>query len=166
MKNKKSFFFRVPYFIVFFLIAINKKILKRMLNFKSFGRDFLNRFSFFGLFFHCFFFSSQCVLVYVYIWYLYILRPRMKRLSVIIITKWNDFYCNNNMMLTCVICSVVVKSLAIGLQHTGNVSNRVGREWVNKGFIYLLSRFPQTRASTAFSFCFGSVGLFCKSLRS
>lgn len=38
---------------------------------------------------------------------------------------------------TCVNCSVVVKSLAIGLQQTGNVSNRVGLELVSKGFIYL-----------------------------
>lgn len=39
--------------------------------------------------------------------------------------------------LTCVNCSVVVRIRAIGLHQTGNVSSKVGRECVNRGFIYL-----------------------------
>ena len=38
---------------------------------------------------------------------------------------------------TCVSCSVVVSRRASGLKQTGSVSSNVGREWVNRGFIYL-----------------------------
>lgn len=37
----------------------------------------------------------------------------------------------------CVSCSVVVSILAIGVQNDGSVSKRVGREFVNSGFMYL-----------------------------
>jgi hypothetical protein len=53
---------------------------------------------------------------------------------------------------TCVICSVVVSILAMGLQHTGSVSNRVGRACVRNGFMYLTSKSAHIRASHALSF--------------
>lgn len=37
----------------------------------------------------------------------------------------------------CVNCSVVVRRRAIGVRNDGNVSNKVGREFVKNGFIYL-----------------------------
>lgn len=71
----------------------------------------------------------------------------------------------------CVSCSVVVSILASGVQQAGKVSKRVGREFVRRGFMYLKnakllkilkilenfltnfeSKFPQTLASSAFSF--------------
>lgn len=55
---------------------------------------------------------------------------------------------------TCVICCVVVRILASGLQQTGNVSNNVGLECVNRGFMYLVSKSPQILASNAFSLGF------------
>lgn len=60
--------------------------------------------------------------------------------------------------VTWVICSVVVSNLAIGLQHTGRVSNNVGLECVSNGFIYLVSKEPQIRANTPFSFGLGTSG--------
>jgi hypothetical protein len=53
---------------------------------------------------------------------------------------------------TCVICSVVVRILAIGLQHTGSVSSRVGRACVRNGFMYFTSKSPHMRANHALSF--------------
>lgn len=55
---------------------------------------------------------------------------------------------------TCVICCVVVRILANGLQQTGNVSSNVGLECVSKGFMYLVSKSPQILASNAFSLGF------------
>jgi len=55
---------------------------------------------------------------------------------------------------TCVICCVVVRILANGLQQTGNVSNNVGLECVNRGFMYLVSKSPQILARNAFSLGF------------
>lgn len=42
---------------------------------------------------------------------------------------------NQTHPLTCVNCSVVVKSRAMGLKKTGSVSSKVGRECVNNGFM-------------------------------
>jgi hypothetical protein len=53
---------------------------------------------------------------------------------------------------TCVICSVVVRILAMGLQHTGSVSSRVGRACVRNGFMYWTSKSAHIRASHALSF--------------
>lgn len=53
---------------------------------------------------------------------------------------------------TCVICSVVVSILAMGLQHTGSVSSRVGRACVRNGFMYFTSKSAHIRASHALSF--------------
>lgn len=69
----------------------------------------------------------------------------------------------------------MVSNLAIGARNTGNVSSRVGLEWVKNGFMYLGANFhelhkkkgifdsethfesklPQTLARTAFSLFWG-----------
>lgn len=57
-------------------------------------------------------------------------------------------------MHTCVSCSVVVSSRANGAHHTGKVSNNVGRECVNNGFMYRESKLPHHLAKIAFSLGF------------
>ena len=52
---------------------------------------------------------------------------------------------------TCCICSEVVSIRAMGAQHRGRVSISVGRLCVNSGFMYLVSKPLQARASHAFS---------------
>lgn len=58
----------------------------------------------------------------------------------------------NGLVIFCVSCSVVVRSLAKGAQQRGVVSSRVGRLLVRKGFMNLTSNCDQMRKSQAFSY--------------